>query len=233
MNGGFSLQHFDAAHADPSLAAMLLSKITNGLPLERVSAAHTDPAAAAVLAAKMKGSALGAAGVPVPDSATSRAWAMALSAEAGGATKWTVNRVQDPESHAQVLTASVIREVTAAKDPTNADMYRLMITCGTDTREGEMELEWSTGIPKQGQEISAVPDGKTPLTYKVEGHETMATGGDSGPGDIVLKATPLPEKTLTVGNLIGGETVVFPFGGLPRKTRQALSGCFANSNNAH
>lgn len=29
--GGLSLEHFDAAYADPSLAAMLVSKITNGL----------------------------------------------------------------------------------------------------------------------------------------------------------------------------------------------------------
>src|ERR1700690_2108821 len=31
MNGLLSLQHFDARHADPQVAAFLLSKLTNGL----------------------------------------------------------------------------------------------------------------------------------------------------------------------------------------------------------
>src|SRR5580704_7391030 len=47
LNAGLSVEHFDAAHADPSVAAMLLSKLTSGLPLDRVSAANVDPAAAA------------------------------------------------------------------------------------------------------------------------------------------------------------------------------------------
>src|ERR1700722_1646584 len=44
LNGGLSLQHFDAAHLDPSLAAMIVSKLKNG--------------------------AMGAAGIGVPDKAT-------------------------------------------------------------------------------------------------------------------------------------------------------------------
>src|SRR2546425_9722736 len=47
-NGGLSLEHYDAAQADPPLAAMLLSKLRNG--------------------------AMGAAGLGVPDKATRDAW---------------------------------------------------------------------------------------------------------------------------------------------------------------
>jgi hypothetical protein len=85
-NGGLSLQHFDAAHPDPGVAAMLLSKLTNGLPLERVKAATSDPAASAAIDIEMKNSAINAAGVPAPNLATSRAWVMALSAESAGAS---------------------------------------------------------------------------------------------------------------------------------------------------
>ena len=88
-NGGLSLQHFDAAHADPGVAAMLLSKLTNGLPLATVSTAKTDQSVAAAIDVEMKKSAINAAGVPAPDSDTSRAWVLALVAEAARATDWT------------------------------------------------------------------------------------------------------------------------------------------------
>jgi hypothetical protein len=65
-NGGLSLQHFDAAHTDPSLAAMMVSKL--------------------------KAKAMGAAGIPLPDKATQNALLEALSTKAVGATGWTVNR---------------------------------------------------------------------------------------------------------------------------------------------
>src|SRR5580704_11379693 len=41
MYGGLSVQHFDAARPDPTLAAMLLSKITNGHTPKDVSAADS------------------------------------------------------------------------------------------------------------------------------------------------------------------------------------------------
>ena len=63
-NGGLTLEHFDAAGVDPSLAAMLVSKLRNG--------------------------ALGASGLPVPDKATGGALLLALTAEAAGAHEWTV-----------------------------------------------------------------------------------------------------------------------------------------------
>ena len=105
-------------------------------------------------------------------------------------------------------------------------MYRLTLTCSADTREGEIRLAWAPGGPEQGQELSVAVDGKTTLAYKVEGHETMGnTGaGGSGPGDIVLKAAPLPAQTLKFGNLVGGKTVVFSFGGLKATKREGAVG---------
>jgi len=67
MIGGLSLQHFDAARVDPTLAAMLASKLKDG--------------------------ALGAAGVkPLPDRATQDAFFEALTEEAAGAREWVVAR---------------------------------------------------------------------------------------------------------------------------------------------
>lgn len=65
-NGGLSLQHFDAAEAAPSLAAMLVSKLGGG--------------------------AMGAAGIKVPDKDTTNALVIALTSKAAGAREWAMNR---------------------------------------------------------------------------------------------------------------------------------------------
>lgn len=52
-------------------------------------------------------------------------------------------------------------------------------------------------------------------------------GNNSGPGDISFSATPLPDESLTAGNLVGGETVTFAFTTLDPEARRALAACFS------
>src|SRR5450432_4320006 len=66
MNGGLSLQHYDAAKRDPTLAAMILSKLNAG--------------------------AMGAAGNGVPDKAAQEAWLASTKEQAAGAEEWFVSR---------------------------------------------------------------------------------------------------------------------------------------------
>src|ERR1700722_3766807 len=70
LNGGLSLEHFDAAQAPPSLIAMMLSKLTGGVALKTAAAAPSDISAAALIDQKAKSGAMGAAGIPRPDHAT-------------------------------------------------------------------------------------------------------------------------------------------------------------------
>lgn len=220
--GGLSLERFDAAHADPGIAAMMLSKLTNGLLLERINAANTDQSAAALIDRELNTSAIRAAGVAPPDRATAHAWISALSAEANGATEWTVSRRSDnPATRAPALTASIVREVRSANNPEKADMYRLALTCRADVHDGAMQLAWAPGGPPPGRDIFVSVDGTTPLTYNVGGN------GKAGPGDVVLHTTTLPEHTLTVSNVLPDQTVEFPFDNLPQSARQSLTDCFA------
>ena len=214
MNGGLSLEHFDAARPDPGVAAMVVSKL--------------------------KAQAMGASGQPLPDRATQDALLSALSAKVGGATGWSVNRTQNPKTQAPILAASLVEEVPSLAYKGEPDLYRLTLTCRADTHAGEMQLTWSPAVPPQGQVMSAAVDGQSARTYKIEGTEKMGNGqaGDSGPGAVVLSATkgnsrvalPLPAQTLTISNAFPGETVVFPFGGLTQAARQELSACFRGSN---
>src|SRR5438270_4567986 len=66
MNGGLSLQHYNAAKRDPALAAMILSKLNNG--------------------------AMGAAGNGVPDKVAQQAWLASTTEQAAGAKEWLVSR---------------------------------------------------------------------------------------------------------------------------------------------
>jgi len=226
-NGGLSLEGFDTAQAAPSLAAMMLSKLTSGVPLDVVRSAASNAAAAALVAQKLKGGAINAAGIPIPDMAALQALTTALAAQATGAADWHVNRRQ---STATVVTASILRELPVARPTGEAASYRLSLACNAATQQGEMQLAWSPA-PKTGI-LSVAVDGMTPLTYKAEGSERMGDGSKAtpaGPAAIDLSPIPWPARTLTISNLFPNETVVFPFGNLPRSARQALSTCFAET----
>ena len=201
MNGGISLQHFDAAHADPGEAAMM--------------------------AGKLKGGAMGASGQPVPGKVTEDALLAALSAEAAGSDKWTLTRTSDPKTHAPMLVADVVKQ-QPSPFPDSPELFRLKLTCRTDTRQGGMQLTWSPSPPPQGMVLYAAADGGAQAAYKVEGTEKMGNGTDSttGPASLELSVAQLPAQNLTIANVLPSDTVVFPFADLAPAVRQELSACF-------
>jgi hypothetical protein len=224
-NGGLTLEHFDAAHMAPSLAAMLVSKLTAGVELKIVNAVETDASAAARVDRGMKGGAMGAAGISIPDKATVDALIGALASQARGATEWSVNRTGD------VVTASILREAPV-ESVGQAAAYRLLVACNSVTGQGQMQLAWSPS-PKSGTLVAAV-DGKATFTYQVEGKESMGNGSKvmAGPAAMDLypgAKIPLPTRVLTVSDLAPNQRVVFPFGELDLKARQDLAGCFTGS----
>ena len=238
-NGGLSLEGFDASGAPPSLAAMMLSKITSGTALATVKAAGHDAAAAAALKKGLGQGAVNASGLGVPDKATVDGLVTAFAAQSANATKWSVERRQHRATGAEVVTASIVRELpssAAAGRPGDieAAMYRLILTCSAGMREGAMQLAWSP-IPKEGT-LSVAYDGQPPATFTVAGKERMGNGtaATTGPAAYVFarfggsadSRIQLPKRTLTATGLFAGETVTFPFDELAQPAREALSGCF-------
>jgi hypothetical protein len=197
-NGGLTLQHFDASNIDPSLAAMLVSKLRDG--------------------------AMGASGITPPDRETTKALTVALAAESVGAHEWTITNQTE-------LTASMLREsptlTNAGNQPT---MYRLVVSYNSATRQGDIQLSWA---PKAANgTLLASLDEKAPVSYVVEGNESMG----NGQGATDLRAATklrldLPAQTLVFSNLFPNQEVVFPFDTLPETARGTLNTCF-NANAA-
>jgi hypothetical protein len=61
MFGGMSVEHFDAAHPEPSLSAMLVSKLTSGRTPWEINAAAHGPDSVTTVMGFLKGGAMGAA----------------------------------------------------------------------------------------------------------------------------------------------------------------------------
>jgi len=235
-NGGLSLEGFDGGNAAPSLAAMMLSKMTSGTALSTVNAAGHDAAAAAALARGMGKGAINAAGVGVPDKATVDGLAAAFAAQSARAREWSIERTKQRATSAEIVVASIVRELPSAAGAgrtagTEAAMYRLVLTCNAATHEGEMQLAWSPE-PKRGT-LSVAFDARPAASFTVQGTERMGNGTSTtaGPAAFVFAETKngpltLPAHTLTVSELFPGETVTFPFEELTRDARDSLSPCF-------
>jgi hypothetical protein len=221
-NGGLTLERFDAAHAAPSLTAIMLSKLTSGVTIETAQRAASNAEAAAFVSQKRKAGAMNAAGIPQPDNATIDALIHAFAMRSRSATEWNVERPKASE-----LTASTLREVPSAKNANEAEVYRLIATCNATTRQGELQLTWSP-VPQSGS-LNASVDRKAPVKFQVRGSEKMGNGNGHilhGLAAVHLQGLPIPADSLTITDLFPGETVVFSFATLPGDARHDLNVCF-------
>ena len=211
MAGSMTLQRFDAANADPTLAAMLLNKITNGR-----TPADVAKADAKGILNLTKASAMGASG-SVPDEPTQVTFAQALAKLSNGAYAWNVR------SDNGALSASLLKESYNTKWQVT-DSYRLIVSCQAAARAGEIKIAWANSVPTEGQVMAVTVDGGAPLEHKAEGGREQGNG-NNGPGATVLKI-PLPARSLVISNVLGAGNIEFSFGGLNEKVRRELSVCF-------
>jgi hypothetical protein len=216
-NGGLSLQHFDASRVEPSLAAMMISKLKTG--------------------------AIGAAGLPQPDKKTQDGLFNALQSKSAGASEWALHRTQDPSTQAPLVTASIVREVpsteqlyrvkvTCRLDTREAEMqltWSPMSAQGRRTMnvavDGAAPITFNIeGHEKMGNGAKA-SDG----TDSVSGSAAAVLYTTHPSFGAPNLATPLPSRSLTVSNLFPNETVLFSFDRLTPAMRQELSTCFTEN----
>jgi len=205
MTADLTLEHFDAANLDPSLAAMLRSKAKNG--------------------------AFGAAGIKPPDRAYQDAFFGALAAESAGANRWTITRSQTP-ARSPMLTATVLRSAPSVMNAGDPDLYRLTLSCVPDSHEGEMKLTWAPwDVPLVGGTMSVASDEKAANTLNLKngaGSTILANSVAGLPEQTLTIRTPQMSANQNRVDPLPDETVVFAFNELAPDVRQELSACFGS-----
>src|SRR5262249_11845319 len=154
--------HFDAASVPPSVAAMMLSKITSGLSLDVLNTASSHPETQALLEKNIRGGAMVAAGIPQPPLPVTLALVAALTQRAADARQWLLSKSDDG-----VVSASILREQKLSD--TITEMFRLTLACNTSAGSPAMQLDWAP-VPKVG-ELTVKVDQRASVAYQIQGIE--------------------------------------------------------------
>ena len=201
MNGGLSLEHYDAAKRDPGLAAMILSKLNNG--------------------------AMGAAGNGVPSKPAQQAWLESAKEQAQGAKEWFVKRedgvltagiVQEvPPRKPDSTDIPVYRILLACNPSTGVGEFQLTWSPQPQTGrsiaaivDGGTPTEYKIEGKESMGNGAAVQTGRASLL--------LARGKGEKIG--------LPNQLLEIRELFPGESVRFSFADLPQSARASLGNCF-------
>jgi hypothetical protein len=199
MNGGLSLQHYDAAKRDPALAAMILSKLNAG--------------------------AMGAAGNGVPDKAAQQAWLTSTKEQAAGAGEWFVNREHGSIS-ASIVRQVPPRRPDATDSPvyrvritcdSSSGVGQMQLTWSPQPQtERVVSVSNDRNAPVEYRLEGKESMGNGSTVQSGLASLLLSNGGKLG----------LPNHTLTVRDLFPGETVEFALSDLDPKTRTDLRRCF-------
>jgi hypothetical protein len=199
MNGGLSLQHYDAAKRDPALAAMILSKLNAG--------------------------AMGAAGKGVPDRAAQEAWLASTKEQAAGAEEWFVSR-EDGLVSASIVREVPSRRPDVKEKPIYRVRIACSNVSGIGRMELTWSPEPQTG---RAMTASADGDARVEYRIDGKESMGDGATVQSGHASVLLSdggKLRFPNHSLTIRELFAGEAVEFPFSTLDQKTRAELRRCF-------
>ena len=201
MNGGLSLQRYNAARRDPDLAAMILSKLNNG--------------------------AMGAAGNGVPDKAAQQAWLDSTREQAAGAREWFVSREGGVVS-ASIVREVPPRKPGSSDAPVYR--LRLVCSPSTGVGEMQLTWspQPQTG---RTMSASVDGSGPIEYKIEGQESMGNGGTAQSGHASVLLSngkrgKLALANQSLTVRELFPGETVEFPFSELDQQARAELRKCF-------
>jgi len=201
LNGGLSLQHYDAARRDPGLAAMILSKLNNG--------------------------AMGAAGGGVPDKLSQQAWLDSTKEQAAGAMQWFVSR-EDGQVAASIVREVPPRKPESTDFPAyrlrvvcnaSTGVGEMQLTWAPQPQTGRTMLASVDGKAPVEYKIAGTESMGNSGTVQSGHASLLLSNGENG-------KLALAKKSLTIRELFPGETVEFPFSKLDQKVHAELRRCF-------
>jgi hypothetical protein len=201
MNGGLSLEHYDAAKRDPTLAEMILSKLNNG--------------------------AMGAAGNGVPDKAAQQAWLESTREQSAGAMEWFVSR-EDGSVSASIVREVPPRKPGSTEIPVYRVRVVCKSSTGDGAMQLTWSPQPQTGrIMTVSVDGNAPVEYKMEGTESMGNGMAVQTGHAS----ILLSRGKggklgFPNQRLSIHELFPRETVEFPFSALDQKTYAELRKCF-------
>lgn len=236
MNGGLSLEHFDAATVSPPLASILVSKFTTGVPLEDIMKSELDSQIVEEIElGKRFGapSVMGIAGLPLPTEGEINGFIMAMAQRTSDPERWHI--VEDGEEvRADIVrvTSYPVREDQGERDVT----YRLVLTCDAVSGDGEILLTWSP-VPANG-DMEVIVDSDPMVEFVIDEQEPMANGdsGTSAPSSVVLAGMgknddhpdlSVPRKRLRIKGPLPTDEVEFSFDDLWDSDPRLLNACFS------
>jgi hypothetical protein len=206
-NGGLSLQHFDAAHIEPSLAMMMVSKLNNG--------------------------AIGAAGLPEPDKDTQESLLKALTEKSAGGDQWILDRAPDPVAQVPLVVVSIVREGAFTRElyrlkvscrpetregnieltwaPKGAEDKRVISVAADDGATKTVRIEGGEAMANGGKSQSSA---------------ALALHRAHAPASAPDLISSLLVRVLSVSDILPREHIAFPFDTLAPAYRQELSRCF-------
>jgi hypothetical protein len=201
MNGGLSLEHYDAAKRDPTLAAMILSKLNNG--------------------------AIGAAGNGVPDKAAQQAWLESTREQAAGAREWFVSSEnglvsasivrEAPPRKPGSTDAPLYRLKLVCKPSTGVGEMQLTWSPQPQTgRTMTVSVDREAPVEYKIEGKESMGNGVAVQT----GHASVLLSSANG------RKVGLSNQSLTIRELFPGEAVTFPFSDLDQKAHAELRKCF-------
>jgi hypothetical protein len=200
-----------------------------GLTLEGFDIARVDPVIPRMMRIKIEiDGALGAAGVPEPDAATTQAFLGALSA-AGSRPEppaWTVTLEQDPGHGYTQVTARSVQRVSGSSQ----SLYELTVTCTGASKKPSMHvaaLSEAAGGQRIDRVIARKHDGTVPVDYVVDGVQRTDWWLPGERANTLDAPTPMPiaDRSLTISGVFPDEAVSFPFAELSPTIRRQLSFC--------
>jgi hypothetical protein len=201
MNGGLSLQHYNAAKRDPALAAMILSKLKNG--------------------------AMGAAGNGLPDKVAQQAWLASTTEQAAGAKEWFVSRESGVLS-ASIVREVPPRKPDSADVPVyrltmvcnpSAAVGEMQLTWSPQPQTGRTmtaSVDGSAPVEYKIEGEERMGNGGAAQS----GHASvLLSNGKNG-------KLALGQQSLIIRELFPGETVEFPLSKLDQQVHAELRKCF-------